>query len=97
MSTNNVNTDLISDDEETAFAYFHLFSNWCKDSCGKSIQELMERELTEIIGRCHVSIFKDQAAIREAKARTLKAEREAEVYKRRLEVLERQHAAANIE
>ena len=80
----SIDTTKISDDEEATLAYTLTYIRFIKKSCGRSIEELLERELTEQIERYN--------------ARALKAERETEALRlenadrlRQNEELERQH------
>ena len=61
----SIDTTKISDDEEATLAYTLTFIRFIKKSGGKSIEELLERELTEQIERSNARALKADPQARE--------------------------------
>lgn len=89
----SIDTTKISDDEEATLAYTLAYIRFIKKSGGKSIEELLERELTEQIGRSHVEIAKARAGIKRDESLRRKTDAENRHLRKKNEDVERQNEA----
>lgn len=90
----SIDTTKISEDEEATLAYTLNYIRFVKKTCGKSIEELLERELTEQIERSNAKIAESESEYRQYKASIREANKRALKDRRKIEDLERKLAAA---